>query len=459
MAVKTNIAEGRSRLLNGRGDWGLRFAAQQGLAQKGLAIAIALLGAATCASSGQTTQPAASTSPSTEHLSAKVTAVNGRVQYRESADKPWKVCAVGVELAEGAEFRTGPRSNVQLLIPPKQTITLDRLGSMTLLEAVQTAGKYKTDVGLKHGRVRYDIEAPGVEHESTVSSPNGTLAVRDTSFAVDDERPFDCEAYRLSGTVDFSTAKRTISIGGGVPGAVKAVGDQDPANTSLSAAVLDPADPLSREPSEEELVATVLGRGPVFTPAMHKGIAIVSGGTPPTDAALPALLPGDLDFVLRWNGNANLDLGVIDLARAETLYPATGLNVSPSGGIIPYNDIGGTNGGIELAYWKRTFPKGLYEFIINGVSGVPVDYNVEVFEHGSLDTIYTATTGVTAGFTALTGPISKGRVVSGIVEVGGGSPIPPTSSPPTSPPISPPPTNSVVHSLPSHSSVNTYGHR
>ena len=300
---------------------------------------------------------------------AKIVAVVGRVQYRESADKPWKACAEGITLDEGAEFRTGPRSNVQLLIPPQQTITLDRLGSMTLLEAVQSSGKYTTDVGLKHGRVRYDIQAPGIEHESTVSSPNGTLAVRDTSFAVDDERPFEPEAYRLTGTVAFTTAKRTISIGGATPGAVKAVGSQDPANTSLAAAVVDPSTALARTPTEATLVADLLSRGSVFTQAMPKRIPIVSGGTPPSDAELPHVLPGKLDFVVRWNGDANLDMGVIDLAKAETLYPATGINTSRTGGLIPFNNIGGAHGGIELAYWKSSFPKGLYEFIVSGVVG------------------------------------------------------------------------------------------
>jgi hypothetical protein len=369
---------------------------------------------------------APSTSPVPEHLTAKISAVVGRVQYREASDKPWIACEVGVELGEGAEFRTGPRSNVQLQIPPGQTITLDRLGSMTLLEAVKSAGKYSTDVGLKHGRVRYDIQAPGIEHESTVSSPNGTLAVRDTSFAVDDERPFEAEAYRLSGTVDFSTAKRTISIGGSTPGPVKAVGDQDPADGSLASSVVDPNAALSRTPTEQQLVADLISRGAVFDLSKPKQIPIVSGGTPPTDAQLPHYLPGNLDFVLRWNGNANLDLGLIDLAKAETLYPATGLNTSPSGGLIPFNDIGGPNGGIELAYWKKAYPKGLYEFVINGVSGVPVNYSVEVFEHGNLDTIFTSTMAQSAGVTNLTGSITKGQTASGIVEVGGGSPIPPS---------------------------------
>ena len=371
-----------------------------------------------------TSQSTASSKPVVEHLTATVSAVKGLVQYRQSPDQPWQPCRVGMVLNEGAEFRNGPRSNVQLLLPPKQTVTLDRFGSMTLLEAVKSSGKFSTDVGLKRGRIRYNIKAPGIEHESTVSSPNGTLAVRDTSFAVDDERPFPPEAYRLSGTVEFSTAKRTISIGGGAAGNVKAVGDQNPSDTSLSQAVVDPSFAFARTPAESALVANVLSRGAVLTESNPKRIAVVSGGFPPTDQQLPHTLPGDLNFVARWDGNANLDLGLVSLASAETLYPATGLNTSKTGGIIPFDDIGGPNGGIELAFWKNQYPKGLYQLVLFDVSGVPVNYKLDVFEHGTQDTLFSSAVGTGGGSQTLTGTISSGQVVAGIVQVGGGTLLP-----------------------------------
>ena len=317
----------------------------------------------------QNTTPSPGQSPAAgDHLTGTVTAFKGLVRYRNTPDQPWAMCKVGLTVAEGAEFQTGLHSNVQLLVPPQQTITLDRMGSMTLLEAVKQNGKYTTDVGMKHGRVRYNIEAPGIEHESTVSTPNGTLAVRDTEFYASDERPFPPEAGRLSGTVEFTTAKKTISIGGTIAGSVKAVGDQDPANSSLSAAVVDPSIQLARTPSEQPLVANLLSRGAVFSTQTTKVIPVVSGGFPPTDDQLQKTLPGNLDFVLRWNTNVNLDLAVVVLAKGETLYPATGLNNSRSGGIIPFNDIGGPHGGIELAYWNKSFPVGYYEVVVNDLS-------------------------------------------------------------------------------------------
>lgn len=113
-------------------------------------------------------------------LKATVTAVNGTVQVRSGEDQKWDWVKIGMELGEGAEFRTGPKSAVQFKIPPDQTVTLDRLGVIKLLQAAQDAGSKKvtTDLGMKYGRTAYKIEEGGVEHDSTIRSPGSTLAVR-----------------------------------------------------------------------------------------------------------------------------------------------------------------------------------------------------------------------------------------------------------------------------------------
>jgi hypothetical protein len=165
-----------------------------------------------------------------------------------------------------------------------------------------------------------------------------------------------------------------------------------------------------------------------LTETQNKDLPIVSGGYPPSDAKLPSTLPGDLDFVVRWDGNAHLDLGLINLAKGETLYTATGLNFSRSGGFIPYEDIGGPHGGIDICYWEGGFAKGIYQVVVYDVSGVPVNYKIDVLEHKQPDTILSSTAIGTQGTDTLTGTISKGQVVAGIVEVGGGSLLPPTQN-------------------------------
>ncbi|MBL4702542.1 MAG: FecR domain-containing protein [Phycisphaeraceae bacterium] len=121
-----------------------------------------------------------------QKLTAVVTGVRGMVQIRLSEDAPWQKAKNGMELTQGAEFRTGPRSAVQFKIPPDQTITLDRLGTIKLLTAVAENNKIKTDLGMTYGRTRYDIRKAGFEHESTIRSPSATLSVRGTRVGIQD---------------------------------------------------------------------------------------------------------------------------------------------------------------------------------------------------------------------------------------------------------------------------------
>src|SRR5439155_24019052 len=94
----------------------------------------------------QQSRPAAATS-----LTATITAIEGIVQVRQGEDAAWQKATVGLKLGEGAEFRTGPRSAVRFEIPPDQTITLDRLGTVKLIEAIQKNQGVKTDLGMKYG--------------------------------------------------------------------------------------------------------------------------------------------------------------------------------------------------------------------------------------------------------------------------------------------------------------------
>ena len=84
-----------------------------------------------------------------EQLRVVIIAVQGMVQVRSAEDQPWQKADVGMELGTGAEFRTGPRSSVTFKIPPDQTISLDRLGTIKVLQAIRASGKFKTDVGMR----------------------------------------------------------------------------------------------------------------------------------------------------------------------------------------------------------------------------------------------------------------------------------------------------------------------
>src|SRR5437016_3996364 len=121
-------------------------------------------------------EPTTSISATTQSgpIGITVTGVQGNVQVRDSSEQPWRR-AVGGAVTEGAEFRTGPRSAVRVLIPPDQTITLDRLGVVKLMQAMKDGNVVKTKVGMPYGRTRYDIEEAGIEHQSELVSPSSTL--------------------------------------------------------------------------------------------------------------------------------------------------------------------------------------------------------------------------------------------------------------------------------------------
>ena len=106
------------------------------------------------------------------------------MQVRTDEDQPWKIAKPGMVVDQNAEFRTSLRSAVQIQIPPDQTITLDRLGVIKVVEAIDDGGKLKTKIGMKYGRTRYDIESAGQEHEASISSPSSTLAIRGTQVTL-----------------------------------------------------------------------------------------------------------------------------------------------------------------------------------------------------------------------------------------------------------------------------------
>src|SRR5204863_841220 len=94
-----------------------------------------------------------------------------------------------------------------------QTVQLDRLGTVKVLESISDGGKLRTNLGMKYGRTRYDIEAAGREHDSTITSPSSTLAIRGTKVSVTDQRPFAAEAVSLTGRAQFRDFKKTRFFG------------------------------------------------------------------------------------------------------------------------------------------------------------------------------------------------------------------------------------------------------
>ena len=140
-------------------------------------LAITLLSLLACATLVAQTAPSTNLTLPPGALTVKVTGVKGIVQFRTAPDQKWEKASEGTQLTEGAELRTGPRSAVQFMIGDDQVVTLDRLGTIQILRADFESGKVFTDLGMKYGRTRYDIDSAAREHDAKVRSPSSVLAV------------------------------------------------------------------------------------------------------------------------------------------------------------------------------------------------------------------------------------------------------------------------------------------
>jgi hypothetical protein len=333
--------------------------------------------------------PTTTTAPSEPaELTATIIKVQGTVEYRVNDTAKWEPLKPGKTLGAEASIRTGARGAVVMTVPPDQTIGVDRLTTVTVLKAVQNRGKVTTDVGMKYGRVRYDIAGAGVEHEATIRSPNSNLAIRGTKVSLFDQRPYTPEAVSLTGRAQFSTIARRQPIAFGRAGQGKTLirqGDVNPAQFAIEQSVVDPGIAGARTQSEEALINALVSRGAIVSFDEAAGIRVVRGGGAPSDAQLLNTLPGLLNFVVRWDGPANLDLALstpnFPDGHAEFIYPIGGLDRSRSGGVIPFDHRGGKGGGVEVVYWpSNTFTGGTYAMSVQRVSGAQsVTATIEAF--------------------------------------------------------------------------------
>lgn len=340
-----------------------------------------------------------------------VTAINGMVQVRGSEDEPWQPAKLGMELTQGAEFRTGPRSGVQFVIPPDQVIILDRLGTMKVLTAIEQAGgKVRTDLGMKYGRTRYNIQAGGgLEHQSTIRSPSATLAVRGTDVTMEDETGFPATAiWHKEGFVpekqseaQFTNSEgETSTFGGSDDDSTVNDDNNNPAENSLANTQNTTAG--GGLTSVESLLAmTQFGGGAGTGDPTFNDLNSQRQGEQTRTSLVSTRgfneFAGSMFVELRWFVPiADLDLfvdAVLSNGVTERLgwLPISGRgDYKPavfSGGRMGLDHTGSASGGIETAQWIGTIPQadftfGVLHFPDTGTTGVNYDLKVIINEAG-----------------------------------------------------------------------------
>ena len=354
-----------------------------------LVMALGLFSSLAVAADAPSSQPGGVvlTQPSAGTLKVFVVAVEGNVNIRKDENSKWEKAIVGMVVGEGAEVKTGLRSAVQLKIEPNQTVTLDRLGLCKVARAMFENGKVTTDVVMPYGRVRYDVEAAGVEHDCKVHTPSSTLAIRGTQTIVYDQPPFPAELRSLTGAVhgDFAKRGRLAVPFGGTQDATMSDGDSDPADHALQLTGLDSGTGYGRTDNESELIVHLQSQNgidlsPRIGPPAQGARPGGNGGGGPGPGPGPGtggnFANGELVFTATWTGSADVDLFVnagnrtiaqknlgSTITSTAVVFGTTGSNTSPSVGHVVGPDSTGSLGtNTESIRVGSRVPLGKYNF-------------------------------------------------------------------------------------------------
>jgi hypothetical protein len=140
----------------------------------------------TCPSLGDAPAPAQSdqASASAKNLQAIFLEVDGKVRWRADQGAAWRDARVNDLVNEGAEIRTGLRSRAALRVGRNATILVDAGTSFELPQLEQEGQTLRTLASVKTGRVDFKVDKVGYANDFKVATPQTTLSVRGTGFAV-----------------------------------------------------------------------------------------------------------------------------------------------------------------------------------------------------------------------------------------------------------------------------------
>ena len=113
-------------------------------------------------------------------LTVTVTAVSGSAEVRESSDKPWRAVKVGDNYSEGAEIRTGYRSQVDLKFSDNSKMTINRVSHFRVDKFSRSGNMVVTRSHLSYGKIRAGVEKGPELSDYKITTSLGTLGVNGT---------------------------------------------------------------------------------------------------------------------------------------------------------------------------------------------------------------------------------------------------------------------------------------
>ena len=321
-------------------------------------------------------------------LKITITGVEGIVQARKSSDQKWQRVEVGQTFDEGAELRTSNRSAVRFSIGDSQIVTLDRLGVVQILRANFENGKFITDLGMKFGRTRYDIEGAGREYDAKVHSPNSVLAVRGTRVILTDQAPFAPEAVSLTGRAMFRDVRKSVAVGskGGSKAKVNE-GAASSANYSLNQTRIDPRSEFSGRTEGEKLLQLSLA---VSSGTDYSNLGVLAfldaARTGQFTGSLVGVLPvgKQLEFDLTWFGSTGSQINLSVTSPLGELVSPTNLVVN-SGGQHSGASVADQGVGFQTVIWPVQYPPGVYSVSADYIGGGIENTIIQVTEDKNSD--------------------------------------------------------------------------
>ena len=234
-------------------------------------------------------------------------------------DQKWKKRMEGTQLTEArrAERHRPTQAAVQFMIGDDQVVTLDRLGTIQILRADFESGKVFTDLGMKYGRTRYDIDSAAREHDAKVRSPSSVLAVRGTKFISQDQPPFAPQAVSLDGRVMFRDVHKLVAFGNKGQGKTRIDTESDSAaKAALKTSSILPNGKFTGASKEDSMrnIETA------FDGFQNYGVAsLLAQGRLQNFPVLVVFRTLDLFFGLNWNGapGSDVSLRVVLFASSE----------------------------------------------------------------------------------------------------------------------------------------------
>ena len=269
-------------------------------------IASALFLSSTRLSAAQDAAPA--TAPVLEPTTSPATAPAARVAYRRCrrgarprarpqlarasrGRRPPSACRLG----EGAEFQTGPKSACVCTIENDQTIVLDRLGVVSVAEAVRRGGD-RADRPADEVRP-HRVRDPGRRRQARRDDPQPQQHARRPRHAREPVRPAPVHAPAPRATPAApstntpSGRRRSAAPGAGRSSAATAAARPRARWARRSST---PASQEARTNSDAKLIETEVSRGALANFDERTGITVIKGGAgPPGDAELASSCPGD----------------------------------------------------------------------------------------------------------------------------------------------------------------------